>query len=110
MIRTLYGKPESAKRGGQSGLLKTWFASRKPAARARGTVENYLDRIGVAIIRWERGALKKGETIRIEGPQTKILMEAGSLQINRVDVARVKRGDEFGIKVPTPDRPGDKIY
>lgn len=106
------GKPEKAKRPAAAGpgLLGGWFKSSGKKPQPRGTVTNYLDRIGVAIIRWEKGNLKKGETIRIEGPQAVLEVAVGSLQINRVEVASVKRGDEFGMKVPAAVRAGDKVY
>lgn len=115
VLRLLYEKPQKALRtagfgAAPAGLLGSWFkpSDRKP--RPRGTVENYLDRIGVAIIRLEKGVLKKGETIRIEGPQTRLEVQAGSMQIDRVEVASVKRGDVFGIKVAGAVRAGDRVY
>lgn len=110
-VRTLYARPEPAQRASSRGLLGRWFKPRGEAKPApRGVVENYLDRIGVAIIRWERGTLAKGEPMRIEGNSTSLELTAGSLQIDRVDVARVKRGNVFGMKVPSPVRAGDKVY
>ncbi len=105
------GKPEKFKKSAADGpgLLGAWFKPSVKSPQPRGTVINYLDRIGVAIIRWEKGTLKKGEMLRIEGPQTHLEVQAGSLQINRVEVACVKRGDEFGMKVPGAVRAGDRV-
>lgn len=111
VVRSLYEKPGAGQRSVPGGILRNWFRSsgaKKP--QPRGTVENYLDRIGVAIIRWERGTLAKGDPIRIEGASTRLDLEAGTLQIDRVDVGRVRRGDVFGMKVPSPVRSGDKVY
>lgn len=111
VVRALYEKPGAGKQRGKSpSLLTGWFTSSAKPAQSRGTVENYLDRIGVAIIRWEKGVLKKGEMLRIEGPQTRLALPAVSLQINRVEVASVKRGDVFGIKVSAAVRSGDRVY
>jgi 3-dehydroquinate synthase len=110
VVRGLYEKPQPLQRRSSEGLLGKWFKPGAKKPQARGTVENYLDRIGVAIIRWEKGALEKGDALRIEGASTRLALEAGSLQIDRVEVARVKRGDVFGMKVPAPVRAGDKVF
>jgi 3-dehydroquinate synthase len=124
VVRSLYGRQSEAK-GVTAGFMRGLFGASKkskssrkesassgpgPAGKPRGVVENYLDRIGVAIIKMERSDLRMGEPIRIEGPQTSMALTASSLQINRVDVDRVKRGDVFGMRVPSPVRPGDLLY
>ncbi len=56
------------------------------------------------------GSLAVGDKIHIKGHTTDIEMEVTSMQINNVNVTKVKKGDSVGIKVPEKVRPGDTVY
>jgi putative protease len=56
------------------------------------------------------GALKVGDKIHIHGHTTDIEMVVDSMQIDNANVAKAKKGDSVGIKVPDRVRVGDTVY
>ncbi len=74
-----------------------------------GTVSTFFSRPVVAGIKLSSG-LKVGEQLRIRGHTTDLTFVLDSMQINNVNVAEAKVGDEIGIKVPDRVRPGDRVY
>ncbi|HJX12073.1 MAG TPA: translation elongation factor-like protein [Dehalococcoidales bacterium] len=56
------------------------------------------------------GALKVGDRIHIKGHTTDVELVVESMQIDNKDVAKSKKGDSVGIKVPDRVRPGDTVY
>ena len=56
------------------------------------------------------GTLKIGDTIRIKGNTTEMVLTVDSMQIERVNITVGKPGDVVGIKVPDRVRRGDKVY
>jgi len=74
-----------------------------------GKVSGYFTKIGVAAIDLE-GDLQVGDTIHIKGHTTDFTVEVKSMQIDRKDVEKAKKGDSVGIKVGERVRPGDNVY
>ena len=56
------------------------------------------------------GALKVGDRIHIKGHTTDVELVVESMQIDNKDVAKSKKGDSVGIKVPDRVRPGDTVF
>lgn len=74
-----------------------------------GKVSSYFSHVGVAAIKLS-GKLKIGDKIHIKGNTTDFEIEISSMQIERKDVKKAKKGDHIGIKVPDKVRPSDKIF
>ena len=55
-------------------------------------------------------SLKVGESIRVSGHTTDIVLVVESIQIDNSDVEEGTTGDSVGIKVPNRVRPGDRVY
>ena len=73
-----------------------------------GTVSNYFDHVGVAAIKLEK-PLKKGDKLRFSGGDVDFEQVVESMQIQREDVDKAKKGDEIGIKVKEKVRKGYKV-
>ncbi|OGO07969.1 MAG: translation elongation factor-like protein [Chloroflexi bacterium RBG_13_57_8] len=74
-----------------------------------GKVDDFFARPVVAGISMT-GALNVGDKIHIKGHTTDIEMVVDSMQIDNVNVEKVKKGQSVGIKVPERVRPGDLVY
>ncbi|MEM2874230.1 MAG: translation elongation factor-like protein, partial [Candidatus Nanoarchaeia archaeon] len=74
-----------------------------------GTVTHFFDKISVAVIKVE-GPIAIGDEITIEGPQTNIKMKVQSMQIEHKPITAAKKGDDIGMKVPSPVRPKDIVF
>ena len=55
-------------------------------------------------------ALKVGDKIKIKGGEKEVEMTVESMQINREDVEKAKKGDEIGILVPEDVHKGYKVF
>lgn len=74
-----------------------------------GVVTNYLDRIGVAVIRLTDGDLHVGDQIRITGRTTELTQAVESLQLEHQAVEQTQRGSEVAVKVREPVRRHDQV-
>jgi len=79
------------------------------AEKQRGIVSNYFEHVGVASIKLT-ASLKKGDKIKIVGGEVDFEQPIKSMQINREDVEKAKKGDEVGIKVKKKVRKGYKVF
>lgn len=76
-----------------------------------GKVTHFFDKINVAVITLNKGAkLKTGDSVQFKGNSTDFTQGIGSMQVDHKDVAEVKAGDDFGLKVDSPVREGDQVY
>lgn len=76
---------------------------------AVGRVTHYFDKIGVAVLSLS-GSLKVGDSIEVEGKETKLAQKVASMQVNHKNVEAGKAGEEIAIKVDTLVREGDTVY
>ncbi len=74
-----------------------------------GKVSSYFSHVGVAAIKLS-GTLKVGNKVHIKGHTTDFEVDIDSMQIERKDVKKAKKGDHIGIKVPEKVRPSDKVF
>jgi putative protease len=74
-----------------------------------GKITHYFSKIQVAIIELD-AELKKGDKVHIKGKNTDFEQEVSSMQIDRVDVEKAKKGDAIGLKVDQKVREGDEVY
>jgi translation elongation factor EF-1alpha len=74
-----------------------------------GTVTHYFPKVGVAVVRigYE---LHTGDQVRISGPHQNFSQRVTSMQIEHQTITSASRGQEVGMKVSQPVRPGDMVY
>ena len=75
-----------------------------------GIVTDYLNRIGVAVIRLRDGDVRVGDGIRITGKATELVQAIESLQVEHQAVTHAARGAEVAVKVRGPVRRRDQVY
>jgi len=74
-----------------------------------GKVSSYFSHVDVAAIKLS-GVLKVGDKIHIKGHTTDFEVEVETMQIEKKEVAKAKKGDHIGIKVPDKVRPNDGVF
>jgi putative protease len=75
-----------------------------------GVVTDYLNRIGVAVIRLTDGDLRRGDQVRIAGQTTEVVQVVESLQIDHRPVEEALRGSEVAMKIADPVRRHDQVF
>jgi translation elongation factor EF-Tu-like GTPase len=75
-----------------------------------GVVTDYLNRIGVAVIRLTDGDLRRGDQVRIAGRTTEMAQVVESLEIEHRPVEEALRGSEVGMKIADPVRRHDQVF
>jgi len=84
-------------------------ATRKKVYLGKGT--NYFDRIGVAEVLVETGALKVGDEIIISGPTTGVIeMTIEELRVDEISVKKAVKGERCSFPVGQVVRRSDKVY
>lgn len=82
----------------------------KKLGKQIGVVDNYFQHVKAAAIKLS-GPIKVGDKIRIMGgEETDFEMDIKSMQANRSDITKAKKGDEIGLLVPEDVRKGYKVY
>ncbi len=79
------------------------------AEKEIGEVTNYFKNVKAASIKLT-APLKKGDKIKIKGGEKEIEVTVDSLQIDRKDIEKAKKGDEVGLIVPESVHKGNKVY
>lgn len=74
-----------------------------------GTIAHYFGRVGVGMVK-VTDVLKVGDKVRIKGNTVDFVQDVTSMQVNRVDAAEAKAGEEAGIKVSQKVHEGDVVY
>ena len=74
-----------------------------------GKVSSYFSHVSVAAIKLS-GKLEIGDKIHIKGSTTDFEQGIDSIQIDKKDVSKAKKGDHIGIKVSEKVRPNDKVF
>lgn len=101
-------------KGFYKGLETDWISS-GPATKTSkcycGEVVNYYAKIQVAEFAIRAGEVHVGDTILVYGKNTpahhSVIEE---IQINHASVPSAGKGENCGIKIPVPLRPGDKLF
>jgi len=75
-----------------------------------GVVTHFFDKIGVAVIKLEKGKLSVGEKIKIEAKEGDFEQAVESMQIEHQQIDSASAGQEFGLKVDQAVKEGDKVY
>ena len=74
-----------------------------------GVVSSYFEHVGVAAIKLS-GSLNVGDKVHIKGHTTDFKKKIASMQIEKENVKKAKKGDHIGIKVAKKVRPNDKVF
>ncbi len=77
--------------------------------KVAGTVTHYFPKVGVAVVRIGE-ELHTGDQIRISGPHQNFSQRVTSMQIEHQTITDASPGQEVGMKVVQPVRPGDRVY
>ncbi len=80
-----------------------------PLGKEIGRISSYFSHVGVAAIKLS-AALKLGDKVHIKGHTTDFEVPIESMQIERKEVKKAKKGDHIGIKVLEKVRPNDVVY
>jgi uncharacterized transporter YbjL len=83
----------------------SWLRGKRVSAVEEkiGVVTDYLNRVGVAVVRLTDGDLRFGDRVKITGRTTDLTQTVESLQIE-------SRGTEVAMKVPEPVRRHDQVF
>jgi len=74
-----------------------------------GKVTHYYDKIGVAVVDLLSG-LKSGEKLKFVKDDDEFTQTAESIQVDRKNVDKAKKGDSIGLKVDQEAKPGTIVY
>jgi len=74
-----------------------------------GKITHWYDKISVAVIKLT-DVLKKGDRIKIKKGTEEIEESVDSLQIDRIDVEKGKKGDEVAVKLSKKAKEGSIVY
>lgn len=75
-----------------------------------GTVTHYYNKIGVAVVKLNKGGLSVGDEIKITGNTTDFTQKINSMQIDHKDIKVAEKGQEFGLKVDQEVREEDNVF
>lgn len=76
-----------------------------------GYIKNFYNKVGVAEVKLETSALRKGDTIMVQGPTTGVFEQpAMSMEIRKKKVKRAEKAQLAGIRLKRKARVNDKIY
>ena len=74
-----------------------------------GKISHFFPKINVAVVELT-GTLKKGDKIEIGGKTEPFEQTVESMQVEHKDIAEAKAGDDVGMKVDKPVKPGDQVF
>lgn len=74
-----------------------------------GKIIHYYDKIGVAVVRLERG-LKAGDAIHVKGKTADFEQAVESMQVDHKNVGSAKKGEEVAVKLAEKAREGDEVF
>ena len=73
-----------------------------------GKVVHFFDKISVAVLSLT-GDLKVGDTIEITTSEGPFQQTVDSMQVNHEKIESASTGDDVGLKVENPVKPGDAV-
>ena len=75
-----------------------------------GKITHFFNKISVAVIKLEKGELKKGDKIKIVGHGKEFEQDVVSMQVEHKEIEKAEAGSEFGMKMNEEVKPGDLVY
>ncbi len=74
-----------------------------------GVVSHYNDDVKLAVVKIEKGTLRSGQWIEIQGSISSLRQKVDSLQVDQMPVSEVSEGQEAGMRVIRPVKAGDAV-
>ncbi|MFH1427858.1 MAG: hypothetical protein ABIG60_05025 [Patescibacteria group bacterium] len=74
-----------------------------------GKISHVFGQIGVGVVELSR-SLKVGDQIRIKGATTDFEQTVDSMQVDKEQVDKAKKGMSIGMKISEKVRIGDEVY
>lgn len=74
-----------------------------------GIVTHYFDQAKVAAVKIEKGSMRDGDWIEIQGNVSSLRQKVDSMQVDNVPVPEAHEGQEVGIRVIRPVKSGDAV-
>ena len=94
----------------KSKIKKKVVANKKPEGKLIGKVSHYFSNIKVGVIKLS-GPLANGDEIRIIGGEaTDFNQIVKSMQVDRQEIKKAKKGNAIGLKTKEKVREGYKVY
>jgi putative protease len=75
-----------------------------------GEIVHFFGDINVGVIKATEKELEVGDKIRIIGSTTDLEQTVDSLQVDKENVEKIKKGEEAGMKVEGRVREGDEVF
>ena len=75
-----------------------------------GIVTHYFGHLNVAAIQLTNGELSVGDAIHVKGHTADFTCTVDSMQVDHASVAKAKKGDGVGLRVPAKVHERDKVY
>lgn len=77
-----------------------------------GIITHYFGKIGVGVIKMEKGKLKIGDKIAIRAKDgtARLEQEVNSIQVEHQPVQAAKKGEDVGLKFDGEVKEGDEVY
>ena len=75
-----------------------------------GKIVHYFDKIGVAVLKVEKGSVKVGDEILIGEEEVGFVQKVTSMQLEHEQVKEAKSGNEVGLKVDGKVKTGMLVY
>lgn len=74
-----------------------------------GSVSHFFDKISVAVVDLT-APLKKGDLVKFKKGDDQFEQTIVSMQVDRKDIEKAKKGDDVAIKVDKPVKTGTEIF
>jgi U32 family peptidase len=75
-----------------------------------GKIVHYFDKIGVAVLKVEKGSVKVGDEILIGEEEVGFVQKITSMQLEHEQIKEAKSGNEVGLKVDGKVKTGMLVY
>jgi putative protease len=75
-----------------------------------GEITHYFNKLGVAAVKIEHGALRKGDKLHIVGHTTDAEVVVESLELDHHPIEEGSEGQNVGVKVDEHVREHDEVY
>lgn len=110
--KTAANRKKAARPAKTAKTAKT--AAKAEAAAIQGTligkVTHYFPHVQAAVVKIEKGGIRKGDSLYFKGHTTDFKQAVTSIQIDRAAVESAGVGEEVGIEVQDRVREDDRVY
>ena len=83
---------------------------KKPLGDQLGEVVAFFRIPVVAVVKVKQGSVKVGDQIWIKGHTTDLKQAVTSMQVDHQPIREARKGAEFGLKISSRARRGDRVY